>query len=266
MIVPASTPDPVRYAFPADELAEEAVAARMEMLELELQLAQDLSSIEFAKNQALPSFLLDYQYNIGGLGGNFRDANEQVLDNDFETWSVGLTGEIPLGNEAAKSRVNQAILGRLQRLATRDAREQAIRQEVLAAVDSVEAAWQRIMAARQSALASGRAYQAEQRQFDVGDRTSTDVLDAAAQLADAQRSEIRALADYQISLVDLAFATGTLIGASKLDWAPIDPRGGPDTDPTPPAFPFTPEGVDKGLEPIGERSRGDEAGVVAPIP
>jgi outer membrane protein TolC len=244
-------------------LADRAVASRMEMLELELQLAQDLSSIEFAKNQALPSFVVDYQYSIGGLGGTLRDANDQLLDNNFESWSIGLTGEIPLGNQAARSRVNQAILGRLQRLATRDARELAIRQEVLASIDSVEASWQRIMAARQNAVASGRALQAEQRQFDVGGRTSTDVLDAAAQLADAQRSEIRALADYQISLVDLAFATGTLLGASKLDWAPLDPRGGPDTDPTPPAFPGTPEGVDKGLPPIGSVGPAREDGQLA---
>lgn len=259
MIVPATAPDPVRYAFAAENLADQAVASRMEMLELELQLAQDLSTIEFAKNQALPSFVLDYQYGIGGLGGTFRDANSQLLENDFESWSVGFSGEIPLGNEAAKSRVNQAILGRLQRLATRDARELAIRQEVLAAVDSVEAAWQRIMASRQSAIAAGRALAAEQRQFDVGDRTSTDVLNAATQLADAQRSEIRALADYQISLVDLAFATGTLLGASRLDWTPLDPRGGPDDDPTPAPFPILPEGVDAGLPAVGFAPAGDQA-------
>ncbi len=251
MIVPATTPDPVRYAFDAAALADQAVVNRMEMLELELQLAQDLSTIEFTKNQALPSFVLDYQYTISGLGSTFRSANDQMLDNNFESWSIGLSGQVPIGNEAAKSRVNQAILSRLQRLATKDARSLAIQQEVLAAVDSVEAAWQRIMAARQNAIASGRAFQAEQRQFDVGARTSTDVLNAAAQLADAQRSEIRALADYQVSLVDLAFATGTLLGASKLDWTPRDPRGGPDDDPTPPAFPYLPDGVDRGLPEVG---------------
>ncbi len=266
MIVPSSPPDPVRYSFDGDMLADQAVGARMEMLELELQLAQDLSSIEFAKNQALPSFLLDYQYRIGGLGATFRDANQQLGENNFESWSVGVTGEIPLGNEGAKSRVNQAILSRLQRLATKEARTQAIQQEVLAAVDSVEAAWQRIMAARQSAIASGRALQAEQRQFDVGDRTSTDVLNAAAQLADAQRSEIRALADYQISLVDLAFATGTLLGASKLDWSPVDPRDGVNDDPTPPAFPITPEGVDRRMERIGVHPAGAGAAGSASTP
>ena len=51
---------------------------------------------------------------------------------------------------------------------------------------------------------------------------STDVLDAATKLADSQSAEIRALTDHQISQVDLAFATGTLLGADKVAWAPVE--------------------------------------------
>ena len=50
---------------------------------------------------------------------------------------------------------------------------------------------------------------------------------AATRLAESQFSEIRAITDYQIAQVDLAFATGTLLGAAKVDWAPIaapDPK------------------------------------------
>ena len=39
--------------------------------------------------------------------------------------------------------------------------------------------------------------------------------------------EVRALADYQIAQTDLAFATGTLLGATKVQWAPVDPRQNP---------------------------------------
>ena len=49
---------------------------------------------------------------------------------------------------------------------------------------------------------------------------NTDVLDAAFRLSDAQSREVRALADYQIAKVDLAFATGTLLGKAKLQWEP----------------------------------------------
>ncbi|MBT8486322.1 MAG: TolC family protein, partial [Phycisphaerae bacterium] len=124
------------------------------------------------------------------------------------------------------ARVHRAILQRLQRLATRDLREQAIRQEVFDAVDELSQNWQRIIAARQEAILAGRTYEAEQRQFDVGARTSTDVLDAASRLAEAQTREIVALTDYQITQVDIAFATGTLLGYGRVQWDPIDlPRG-----------------------------------------
>jgi hypothetical protein len=41
--------------------------------------------------------------------------------------------------------------------------------------------------------------------------------------AEAQSAEILALTEYQIAQVDLAFATGTLLGAAKVRWDPIVP-------------------------------------------
>jgi outer membrane protein len=224
MIRTATEPSPQPYELDGTSLAEVGVNNRMEMLELELQLAADLSTIDFAKNQALPLITLDYQYSIAGLGGTLQDAHGVLWRNNFESWFVGVSGQVPIGNEGAKARVQQAILSRLQRLSTKDARRLAIRQEVLDAVDSVQSSWQRILAARQSAIAAGRTLEAERRQFELGARTSTDVLDAATRLAEGQLAEIRALADYQIALVDLSFATGTLLGAARVDWSPRDPR------------------------------------------
>jgi len=110
-----------------------------------------------------------------------------------------------------------------QTLASKENRKLLIKQEVLGAVDQVETNWQQIMASRQNAILEGRVYEAEIRQFEQGLRTSTDVLDALTRLAVAQSSEIKSLTDYQISLVDLAYATGTLLGAGKIQWEPITP-------------------------------------------
>jgi outer membrane protein TolC len=221
-LVTTTEPTPINYVFDAPALADLAVANRMEMLELELQLAADLSTIDFQKNQALPLFTLDYEYSVGGLASTFSENNAVLGRHHFDSWAINLTGSIPIGNEAAKAHVQQAILTRLQRLSTREARRLAIRQEVLNAIDGVEAGWQLILAARQSTITAARTFEAEQRQFDVGARTSTDVLDAATKLADAQLSEIRALTEYQVALVDLSFATGTLLGSAKVDWFPSD--------------------------------------------
>ena len=49
------------------------------------------------------------------------------------------------------------------------------------------------------------------------------MLQAQANFANSQSAEIQALTDYQIALVDLSYATGTLLGAAKVGWEPIVP-------------------------------------------
>ena len=214
-LVPTTPPQPVGLDLNGNALADYAVSNRMEMLELELQLALDESTIDFERNRALPLFTLDYAYNLAGAGRTAREAFE-VGRNNAENWSVSLAAEIPIGNRAARSRVHRAVLERVQRLATRELREQAIRQEVYDAVDELRQNWQRILAARNEAVLAGRTYEAERRQFELGRRTSTDVLDAAERLALAQSREIRAVTDYQVAQVDIAFATGTLLGHGRV--------------------------------------------------
>jgi outer membrane protein TolC len=220
VVIPKSEPNPVGLDLDAEALAEYAVDKRMEMLELELQLAADASTVDFERNGTLPLFTLDYSYTINGLSGNRTDAFRDIRDGSFADYSIGLSAEIPLGNEAAKSRVRRAVLQRIQRLATRVQRRLAIRQEVYDAVDQLEQSWQRILAARQEVILAGRTYEAEKRQFEVGLRTSTEVLDAAAQLAGAQSREIRALAAYEVAQVDIAFASGALLGHGEIIWEP----------------------------------------------
>jgi len=123
-----------------------------------------------------------------------------------------------VGNQAAKSRLRQILLQRIQRLSTQKDREDLIKLEVLNAAEQLRTNWQRILASQQNAIVSGRLYEAEKRQFEQGQRTSTEVLDAQSNLDNAQLAELSALVGYQIALVDLAHATGTLLGSAQVEW------------------------------------------------
>ncbi len=224
VLLTATEPDPVYYALSPGTLIEAAIANRMELLEFELRLAQDATNIDFARNQLLPSVDVDAAYALRGLAGSAGRAFRNAADADFDEWTIGLRFEMPIGNNAAEARVAQAMLTRMQRLSSRDSRRQVVEQEVLNAIDNLESNWQRILAARQSIIAAERTLRGEQNQFDAGVRTSTDVLDAATRLAEAQLIEIRALTDYQIAQIDLAEATGTLLGAARIRFEPRDPR------------------------------------------
>ena len=224
IIIPTTEPVPVRYELDKQGLVSIAFENRMEMLELEFQIAEDISSIDYMHNQSLPLVTMDYRYNVNGLGDSREDSVDLLFNKRFEDHRVGLSLLVPLGNEAAKSRLRQAFYQRRQRLATRNNRQALIELEVLNAIDQLEANWQRILASRQSAILDGRLFDAEKRQFELGMRTSTDVLQAQTNFANSQSSEILALAEYQIALVDLSYATGTLLGAAKVRWEPIVPQ------------------------------------------
>jgi len=219
---PATKPNPLGFRFDSSELVAKSMENRMELLDLEVQLLIDAERIDLARNDTLPNFVVSYQYDLQGnsyaLGrafGNMGDADGSILQ---------VNASVPVTNERAKQAVSQAILARLQRLGTRESRKQAITQETLNALDTLETAWRRIIAARLETVFAGRTLQAEQRQFDIGLRTITEVLEAQFSLANAQSREIDALAAYQIALVDLAFATGTTLGAAGITLPePMDP-------------------------------------------
>lgn len=223
-VIPTTLPDPVRYELDRPRLIRTATEARMELLELQLQLLQDASTIDYARNQTLPLASLNYTYNISGLGAAQNDSLDMLLDDEFADHRVGLQVVIPIGNGVARNQLRQAIYQRRQRLATRANREELIRQEVLNAADQIETNWQRILAARQNVILNSRLYDAEKSQFEQGQRTSTDVLNAQINFANAQSTEIQALTEYQIALVDLAYATGTLLGAARIEWQPAIPQ------------------------------------------
>ncbi|MHC4218083.1 MAG: TolC family protein [Planctomycetota bacterium] len=214
----SSEPDPVQYDLDVSELIDASLDQRIELLELELQIAQDMSTIDFAKNQKLPLFTLDYIYRVHGSGPTAGKSAERAFNFEGGGWELALNAQVPLGNDAAEARVHRAILTRLQRLATRSAREQAVKQEVLSALDNLDAAWQRIWASMLTVNAEQRNFEAEQGEYQLGLRNSTDVLIAEDRWAEAKIANVIAVVDYQVAQVDLAFATGMLLGAAKVTW------------------------------------------------
>jgi outer membrane protein len=225
VLIPSTIPDPVHYEFDRNLMVNKAIENRMELLELELQLAQDSTNIDYMKNQLLPLVTMEYKYNIHGLGAERHGSYDMLKDDEYNDHTFNLQVSIPLsGNEAAKSGLRKAIYERSQRLATKESKETEIENEVLNQIDKLEANWQRIQASRQTTILTDQQYKTEKKQYELGFSSSTDVLDSQTKLAEAQIMEIVAIAEYQISLVDLAYATGTLLGAAKVELEPIVPQ------------------------------------------
>jgi outer membrane protein TolC len=194
----------------------------METVRLELQLAIDELDIELARNATLPDLSFNYSYAAQTQAGDAGHALGDFGDKFSDDHSVGLSTSVPLGNRAAKARLERARLQELQDKAGYDRLRQSIQQEVYETARALNNSWRRILAAEKSVDAAYRDYKVEQSQFQLGIRTSTDVLDSATGLADAQLSRIRALAEYEIAQINLAKATGTLLGFSRIVLEPTD--------------------------------------------
>jgi outer membrane protein TolC len=191
------------------------------MLDLELQLAEQASNVAVARNAMLPLVTFQYTYGVTGLGKTYGRTWEMIWERTPDSHHLGVQLEVPIGNEGARSQYQSAILRRMQILASKQQQTVQIRQEIANAVDTLQTDWERIIAAHERVRLSTRTRDVEIRQFNVDKRTTTDVLIAEADLASAQLAEVSAISDYQIAQVDMAFATGTVLGASHVDWQPV---------------------------------------------
>jgi outer membrane protein TolC len=221
-IAPKTEPNPLGLDIHEEKLVEIALGNRMETVQLELQLVIDELDIEFAHNTMLPELNFNYSYAAQTQAGDAGHALGDFGDNTSDNHSIGLSAVIPLGNRVAKARMERARLQQLQDQASYARLRQMIEQEVYETTRALRNSWRRILAAEKSVDAAYRDYKVEQSQFQLGVRTSTDVLYSATGLADAQLSRIRALAEYEIAQINLARATGTLLGYSQIILEPTD--------------------------------------------
>jgi outer membrane protein len=221
-IIPMSEPHPLGLDLDAEALVNQALTNRMDMVAQELYLAADKLDIELARNAALPDLALDYSYNGGAQSRHLGPALGNLGHSSYDAHSIGLSALIPMGNRAAKARLQRTRLQQLQGRLNRDRLAQSIQQQVYDAVNDLHRNWRRILAADQGVEAAFRDYEVEQGQFQLGLRTSTAVLYSATGLANAQLSRIYAFAEYEIAQINLAWATGTLLGHGKIQLEAVD--------------------------------------------
>jgi outer membrane protein len=153
----------------------------------------------------------DFDGDQVGRGTGSDTTLRAPADQTQTTDSIGVQVTVPIySGGATSSRVRQRVY--LHR-AARERLERANRETERAARDAylgVLSEISRVRALKQ-ALESGRtALQATEAGFEVGTRTTVDVLDARRRLFEAQTNYSRSRYDYILNVLQLQLATGTL--------------------------------------------------------
>jgi outer membrane protein len=96
-------------------------------------------------------------------------------------------------------------------------REQDIMVEIDDAIKQAQSSFERVESTRQARLFAEAALEAEQKKLESGKTTSFFVLQFQRDLTAARFEEIRALAEYNIALSQLALRQGITLDRHRID-------------------------------------------------
>jgi outer membrane protein len=211
--LPLKSPDPVD----ADRWVSQALEQNLRVISARLATDIAKQDISVARSEYMPSIDLvatrsDSEQTGKQIGRNFFSTSPPLpADQNQFSDSVGLQLSWPIySGGATSSQVRQRVYlhraarERLER--TNRETERATRDAYLGVLSEMS----RVRALRQALESTRTALQATEAGYEVGTRTTVDVLDARRRLFDAQTNYSRSRYDYLLNVLNLQLATGTL--------------------------------------------------------
>jgi len=198
---PASPEDWVKLAMEQNaRLISSRLAADITRHNISFERGGHLPSVDFVVSRSYFDSDTEFTGTVSGQGAS-----------DFEdtVYSVQLTVPIFSGG-ATSSRVRQA---EYRHIAARERLERTAREterETRDAYLGVNSEVARVQSLKQAVESAMTALQATEAGYEVGTRTSVDVLDARRRLFEAQTNYARSRYDYLLNVLRLQLAAGTL--------------------------------------------------------
>ena len=220
-IMPSDRPSAEPMPVDMEAAVKNALENRTDMIAARKSLEKNDLSLRLARNQLLPQLDLTASYGTAGAGGTqlvrdpafggpvvdtipggYGDAVSQVFGRDYPTWSVGLYFTYAIPNRSLKASAAAAQITKEQALAAYRRLELQVAQEVRTAARGVESGFRNVTAATASRVLFEQRLDAEEKKFQAGMSTNFLVTQAQRDLATAQVTELRAIADYRESIIN----------------------------------------------------------------
>ena len=195
-------------------------------------------NIRFFRNQTLPDVQANLNYGIAALGGTqlprsgvgipglpvdpdgpttpLEKSYANVLQDLFgltsPSWTASLNITYPLGTSQADANLARTRLQYSQAQTRLKNQELQVATQVRQQARNVQTNQQRVQSTRASRQLMERRLEAEQRKFQAGTSTSFLVFQAQRDLSQARNNELRAILDYNQSVVDFETVQEVPIG------------------------------------------------------
>ena len=227
LIDPSDRPIAEPVVFNVADSIETALRQRTELQEDRLKLEQSDITITVARNDLLPKLDLTASVQTNGLSNEWDDAfAATVAPGQYIDYSAGIRLEFPLGNRQAEAEVRQRELERNQILTQTVADAQKIVIDVKRQLRELMGSYQELRVRESSRILAARELQAITRKEEIVALTPEFLqlkLDSQGRLAAAEQALIQAVVNYNLALVRLEVAKGTLLEFDRvsLDRTPI---------------------------------------------
>jgi outer membrane protein len=188
-----------------------ALQRRPEIAQAKLQIQQGELEVVRTRNGLLPRLDLFVTLGKSGYSHAFGGAVEDTFDGPGYDASVGVQGELPLLNRAAKADYRRANLSKEQATESLNNLIQLVQVDVRSAYIEVVRSREQIAATAASRVAQEIKAHVEEEKLKLGKSTSLLVAQAQRDLLNAQIAEVQAVTNHLKALVVLYRLEGTLL-------------------------------------------------------
>ena len=242
-ITPLDKPQFKAIPIDLESTIETALSKRPDIHQAIINLDNSVVSLKFAKNQLLPSLNFVGSFGLNGLSGqkrpsqfgtqnpaqifnrsdnplgeSYEETLQRVGAGNYYSWLVGIELNIPLGNRAANSRYVKSNLENEQAVINLNSTRQKAIVDIRTSVRNVETNIKRIDTTTKACELAQEKLEAEEKKYEVGMSTAHDVLEFQEDLAAAEINKLKAIIDYNKSLVSLDKASGMTLENNSLDF------------------------------------------------
>jgi outer membrane protein TolC len=226
-----------------EEGVKSALVKRPELFQARLDQENRVLGERFARNQQMPELNFIGSIGLSGLSGyptpnlfttttvggtpvssllpngqgtsayegGYGTALGKLVSGDFMSYKVGLSVQIPLGNQLARSEVAKSRLEVEKSKMLLQSLEQKIALEVERVARGITNSWKAVEGAKALRDLTERQLAMAQEGLELGVASVTDVIEAQKNLHLAQRDELRAVIEYNKTTVLWEKSTGIVL-------------------------------------------------------
>jgi len=210
-----------------DVAVRNALERRTDLAQTKRSMEASEINIRFFRNQTLPDVQGNLNYGLAALGGTrlptqfdpfaLQKSYGSVLRDLFglnsPSWTASLNITYPIGTSQADANLARTRLQYSQSQTRLKNQQLQVATQVRQQARNVQTNQQRVQSTRASRQLAERKLEAEQRKFQAGTSTSFLVFQAQRDLSLARNNELRAILDYNQSVVDFETVQEVPIGA-----------------------------------------------------